>query len=107
MDVPLGTVQLYVVAPLTPEIEYAAPVCPAQTADAPEIAPAAPILVTVTARLLGVPSQLPFELAGTTVKVNEQAAQILYVSPEEVQFVVPDGLNDGPAEFVRSEEHTP
>ena len=45
-------------------------------------------------------TDLPFELAGTTVKVNEQAAQILYVSLEEVQFVVPDGLNDGPAEFV-------
>src|ERR1041384_5892774 len=41
-DAPLGTVQVQVVAPLTAEIEYPTPVCPAQTADGPEIGPAAP-----------------------------------------------------------------
>jgi uncharacterized protein (TIGR03437 family) len=45
-------------------------------------------------------ADLPFELAGTTVKVNGQAARIFYVSPEEVVLLVPDGLADGPAEFV-------
>ena len=45
-------------------------------------------------------TDLPIELAGTTVKVNGQATRIFYVSPEEVVFVVPDGLADGPAEFV-------
>ncbi len=45
-------------------------------------------------------TDLPFELAGTTVKLNSQAARILYVSPEEVVCVVPDGLADGPTEFV-------
>ena len=42
--------------------------------------------------------QLPFVIAGTTVTVNEQAAQIFYVSAGEVVFVVPSGL-DGPAQF--------
>lgn len=45
-------------------------------------------------------ADLAFEMAGTTVKVNGQAARIIYVSPEEVVFVVPDALADGPAEFV-------
>jgi uncharacterized protein (TIGR03437 family) len=45
-------------------------------------------------------ADLPFEIAGTTVKLNGQAAPILYASPEEVVFVVPEGLAEGPAEFV-------
>ena len=42
----------------------------------------------------------PFDVAGTTVTVNDQSARIFYVSPEEVVFVVPHGLSSGPAEFV-------
>ena len=42
----------------------------------------------------------PFTVAGTSVKVNGQAARIFYASPDEVVFVVPSGLANGPAEFV-------
>ena len=42
----------------------------------------------------------PFDVAGTSVRVNDGSARIFYVSPEEVVFVVPDGLSNGPAEFV-------
>ena len=42
----------------------------------------------------------PFTVAGTTVRVNGQQARVFYVAPEEVVFVVPDGLPNGPAEFV-------
>ena len=45
-------------------------------------------------------ADLPFAMAGTTVSINGQAAQMLYASPEEVAFVVPEGLSDGPAQFV-------
>src|ERR1041384_4124342 len=44
--------------------------------------------------------ELPFTVAGTTVSVNNQLAQIFYVSPDEVVFVVPTGLANGPAQFV-------
>ena len=42
----------------------------------------------------------PFTVAGTTVDVNGQPARIFYASPDEVVFVVPGGLSNGPAEFV-------
>jgi uncharacterized protein (TIGR03437 family) len=42
----------------------------------------------------------PAAVAGTTVKVNGQAARIFYASPEEVVVVVPEGLAVGPAEIV-------
>jgi uncharacterized protein (TIGR03437 family) len=45
-------------------------------------------------------TDVPVVLAGTTVKVNGQAARIFYASPQEVVFVVPDGLAEGPQEFV-------
>lgn len=38
--------------------------------------------------------------AGTTVKINGAAARVLYASPEEVQFVVPDDVAVGPVEIV-------
>lgn len=38
--------------------------------------------------------------AGTTVKVNGASARVLYASPEEVQFVVPDDVAAGPAQVV-------
>ena len=47
-------------------------------------------------------SDPPFAVAGTVVDVNGQPARIFYASPEEVVFVVPDGLLSGPAEFVVS-----
>ncbi|HKN83457.1 MAG TPA: lamin tail domain-containing protein, partial [Pyrinomonadaceae bacterium] len=40
------------------------------------------------------------ELAGTTVKVNGLPGRIFYAAPDEVVFVVPNGLSSGPAEFV-------
>ena len=45
-------------------------------------------------------SDPPFTVAGTTVKVNGQPAGIFYAAPDEVVFVTPSGLSNGPAEFV-------
>jgi uncharacterized protein (TIGR03437 family) len=42
----------------------------------------------------------PFTVAGTAVKVNGQPARVFYAAPDEVVFVVPGGLSNGPAEFV-------
>jgi uncharacterized protein (TIGR03437 family) len=53
---------------------------------------------TEAAKLNG--DELPFELAGTTISVNNQLARIFYVSPDEVVFVVPSGLTNGPAQFI-------
>ncbi|HJT67705.1 MAG TPA: lamin tail domain-containing protein [Pyrinomonadaceae bacterium] len=39
-------------------------------------------------------------LTGATVKVNGLAARTLFITPEEVVFVAPDELADGPAEFL-------
>ena len=54
-------------------------------------------LKTEAAKLNG--DELPFAVAGTTISVNNQLASIFYVSPEEVVFVVPSGLANGPAQF--------
>ena len=51
-------------------------------------------------RQVFVGSDPPFAVAGTSVDVNGQPARIFYASPEEVVFVVPGGLSNGPAEFV-------
>ena len=45
----------------------------------------------------GVP---PFTVAGSTMAVNGKPARIFYASQNEVVFVVPEALPDGPAEFV-------
>jgi uncharacterized protein (TIGR03437 family) len=45
-------------------------------------------------------TQPPLVLAGSTVSVNGRAARIFYASPEEIVFIVPDGLAAGAAEFV-------
>ena len=42
----------------------------------------------------------PFTVAGTSVKVNGNAARIFYASPDEVVFAVPNGLANGAASFV-------
>ena len=42
----------------------------------------------------------PFSLAGTTVKVNGEAARMFYASADEVVFVVPDAVTIGPGEVV-------
>jgi uncharacterized protein (TIGR03437 family) len=42
----------------------------------------------------------PFSVAGTKVKVNGDAARVFYASPDEVVFMVPNGISNGPAEFV-------
>ncbi|MFN0084586.1 MAG: CAP domain-containing protein [Blastocatellia bacterium] len=38
---------------------------------------------------------LPNSLAGVTVTVNEQPAQLLYVSPAQINFIVPPGVSPG------------
>jgi uncharacterized protein (TIGR03437 family) len=43
---------------------------------------------------------LPSELAGTQVIVNGIAAQLLYVSPTQVNFVMPSSLDSGPATII-------
>jgi uncharacterized protein (TIGR03437 family) len=39
-------------------------------------------------------------VAGTTVKVNGRAAEVFFVSPKEVLFLVPDDVEVGPAQIV-------
>ena len=73
MVAPVGTVHVYVVAPLTLEIEYVTLLAPALTELDPLIEPAAPTPVTVTPKLEAVPLQLPFE--GVTVTLPELAEQ--------------------------------
>ncbi len=43
---------------------------------------------------------LPFDLAGTTVSVNGHEAQLLFVSKLQVNFVIPSGVEPGPATIV-------
>ena len=43
---------------------------------------------------------LPTQLAGTTVVVSGRAAQLLYVSPTQLNFVIPAGLEPGRATVV-------
>lgn len=68
------------------------------------IAPGSIAVIRGTALALrtetGISVNPPSALAGTTVKVNGQAARIYYASPEEIVVVVPDGLAEGPAEFL-------
>ena len=45
-------------------------------------------------------SDPPFAVAGTVVNVNGQPARIFYASPDEVVFVVPNGVSSGPAQVV-------
>jgi hypothetical protein len=56
---------------LTADIEYPRAVCPAQTEAGPLMEPAAPTLLTVTARFAGALLQLPLE--GVTVMLPELA----------------------------------
>ncbi|HSE25082.1 MAG TPA: lamin tail domain-containing protein [Pyrinomonadaceae bacterium] len=42
----------------------------------------------------------PTNVLGTTVQINGLLARLLYVSPDEVVFVVPESLNSGDAEVV-------
>ena len=44
--------------------------------------------------------ELPLTVAGTTVSVNNQLARLFYVSADEVVFVSPNLLANGPAQFV-------
>jgi uncharacterized protein (TIGR03437 family) len=43
---------------------------------------------------------LPLSIKGTTVQVNGQAARLFYVSSEDVVFLVPPDVVEGPAEVV-------
>jgi uncharacterized protein (TIGR03437 family) len=42
----------------------------------------------------------PYSLGGTTVTVNDQPAQIFFVSPRQINFLIPPQTVIGPAEFV-------
>ncbi|HMY76596.1 MAG TPA: hypothetical protein PLQ88_32555, partial [Blastocatellia bacterium] len=43
---------------------------------------------------------LPKSLAGTTLKVNGEAAQLFFVSPDQINFLVPSGTTAGEADVV-------
>ena len=43
---------------------------------------------------------LPTTLGGTTVEVNGQAAQLFFVSPGQINFVIPSGVSPGSASVV-------
>ncbi len=45
---------------------------------------------------------IPTELAGVRVLVNGRAARLLYVEDRQINFVVPEGTEAGPARFVVS-----
>ena len=47
-----------------------------------------------------VDGNLPFAINETTVQVNGKPACLIYASPEEVLFLVPGELRDGPAEVL-------
>jgi uncharacterized protein (TIGR03437 family) len=92
-------------APTVPRLESgAATIFNAATQQPTRVAPGS--IATIRGTALAFTSEtwintdLPSELSGTTVKVNGQTARMVYVSPEEVVFIVPEGLADGPAEFV-------
>lgn len=42
----------------------------------------------------------PLMVAGTTVRVNGQPARVFYAAPDEVVFIVPGNIPNGPADFV-------
>ena len=50
---------------------------------------------TATATLDAATGQWPTVLGGTTVQVNGQAAELYYVSPGQINFLVPDGTAFG------------
>src|SRR5690242_18266258 len=54
---------------------------------------------TVSAQL-GPDGQLPTQLAGISVEVNGEAAQLIYVSPSQINFVVPESTAAGTATVV-------
>jgi uncharacterized protein (TIGR03437 family) len=57
-------------------------------------------LAVRTDSALGQP--LPFDLAGTTVTINGLPAPLLFVSPAQLNFIVPAALQPGPATIVVS-----
>ena len=40
---------------------------------------------------------LPTSLGGTTVKINDKPAQLFFVSPAQINFLIPAGTAEGPA----------
>ncbi len=49
---------------------------------------------------LAVTQPLPKSLAGTTLKVNGEPAQLFFVSPDQINFLVPSGTTAGEADVV-------
>ncbi|MEP7271427.1 MAG: M36 family metallopeptidase, partial [Acidobacteriota bacterium] len=43
---------------------------------------------------------LPMDLAGTSVSVNGVPSPLLFVSPQQINFVLPSGLQSGPATII-------
>lgn len=54
---------------------------------------------TMAAQWIG-PGQLPTSLGGCSVAVNGTPAMMHYVSPEQINFVVPEDMGDGMADVV-------
>lgn len=52
------------------------------------------------ASIASIRGQALSSVAGTTVTVNGRPAKIFYAAADEVVFVVPDALSNGPAEFL-------
>jgi uncharacterized protein (TIGR03437 family) len=85
---------------------FAQPAPPAVVSDAaryqPVIAPSSLAAIFGSALAAGIASatldangHLPAVLAGTSVTVDGQAAALIYVSPAQINFVVPDGASIG------------
>src|SRR5262245_64804291 len=70
---------------------------------APVVAPES-IAATFGARLAtraeGALVPLPTSIAGTTVKVNGELARLFYVSPGQVNYIIPSGTANGLASVV-------
>jgi uncharacterized protein (TIGR03437 family) len=43
--------------------------------------------------------QLPLELGGTSVEVNGRRAELLFVSPGQINYIIPTGTESGPADI--------
>ncbi|HEV8367851.1 MAG TPA: lamin tail domain-containing protein [Pyrinomonadaceae bacterium] len=72
----------------------------------PRVAPQSIAIITGTHLCLGteqaklIDGALPPSIRGTTVQLNGEQARLIFASPDEVIFVVPANVADGPAQFI-------
>jgi uncharacterized protein (TIGR03437 family) len=92
---PFGELQVMNAASLNQDAEITKAVAPDSIAVARGSA-----LSYTSAQAIPVSDFFPTVIDGTTVTVNGQACTLLYVSPEEVSFVVPANTTSGIAEVV-------